>query len=190
MEETIFDYLRKERIEAKNDFKERTEYQEKIIKRHSELSGEIAKAGTKDELYKIIEIVDSWISNFNDLERNNLFYLGDVPEAYLAYTWKDFVKKWKPNFEQLRDRAKFKAENIKQQSPEPQQINTNLEIEMLEKIADEIIGLKYINPESKNHFIWALGGKTEIEKFLPIIWNPAKGGFKRIVNTCFGQDHK
>lgn len=113
MEETnIIDFLKSELMEARCDFKERVDSQESIKKRHSELSGEIAKTKSADELNRIIMIVDSWLSIFDAAENQNLFYLGEVPETYLTNTWKEFVKEWRPKFQQLRDRTKFKVENI------------------------------------------------------------------------------
>lgn len=154
------DYLINERKVARKDYFERIEHQENIIKRHNELSGEIAKATTKEQLTKTIMVIDSLISNFNDLESENLIYLGDIPETYLTNTWKDFVKEWKPKFEQLRDRAKFKADNMKQQSPELQQIPKELQTDKAKALFQKAISAGLV--ESNGGYYKWIGGTGQL----------------------------
>lgn len=109
---TLKDYLIDERKSARNEYKKRAEEQEKIIKRYNELSNKIANTENKEQLYEVVKIANSYILILNQLAKDDVFaYLGDV-SSYLTNDWPDFSKKWKPDFEQLRDSAKFKAENL------------------------------------------------------------------------------
>ncbi|MCE5321309.1 MAG: hypothetical protein LLF93_09465 [Bacteroidales bacterium] len=123
---SLKEYLKVELKEAKIDYSDRIKAQEYIKRRHYELGSLAIKAKCREELITIIKVVNSWLINFDQLEVDRSVYIGNIPECYLDQSWCEFVKEWKPKFQNVRDAAIFKIKEDYDKEQGSTENNNNL----------------------------------------------------------------